>query len=79
MEGVLSSLRSKASGNPDAMAKLNRAQAAWVAYRDAHIESLWPSKTAQASYGSVHPMCMAIERTKLTTERIARITFDVEN
>src|SRR5436190_24284569 len=64
MGAVLRSLTTKANGHPDALAKLNRAQAAWVAYRDAHIDALWPSKTPQFSYGTVHPMCVAMERTK---------------
>ena len=54
MATVLSSLTIKANGHPDALAKLNRAQAASVAYRDAHIHSLWPSKMPLPSYGSVH-------------------------
>jgi uncharacterized protein YecT (DUF1311 family) len=73
MAALLSSLASKANRHADARTKLNRAQAAWVAYRDAHIESLWPSKTPQSTYGSVHPMCRAMERTKLTAQRIAEL------
>ena len=81
MATVLSSLTMKASGHPDALAKLNRAQAAWEAYRDAQIDSLWPSRTPLPSYGSVHPRCVAMERTKLTTQRIAelRLMLKVED
>ena len=43
MEELLRSLTTKAMGHPEAIAKLNRAQAAWVTYRDAHLDSLWPS------------------------------------
>jgi uncharacterized protein YecT (DUF1311 family) len=73
MASLLSSLATKASGHSDARTKLNRAQAAWVSYRDAHIAALWPSKDPQRTYGSVHPMCLAMERTKLTTQRVAEL------
>jgi uncharacterized protein YecT (DUF1311 family) len=73
MATVLQNLAKKANGQPDALAKLNRAQAAWVAYRNAHIEALWPSKTPLESYGSVHPMCVLMERTNLTKERIREL------
>jgi len=44
MATVLQNLTKKASAQPAALARLNRAQTAWVAYRDAHLEALWPSK-----------------------------------
>src|SRR5687767_8450472 len=64
MDELLRTLANKATGHPEALAKLNRAQAAWVTYRDAHIDSLWPSDDTLRSYGSVHPMCVLMERTK---------------
>jgi uncharacterized protein YecT (DUF1311 family) len=73
MAALLSSLATKANRHSDARTKLNRAQSAWATYRDAHIEALWPSKTPQSTYGSVHPMCRAIVRTKLTRQRIAEL------
>jgi uncharacterized protein YecT (DUF1311 family) len=73
IEELLRSLTTKAKGHPEALAKLDRAQAAWVTYRDAHLDSLWPSADALRSYGSVHPMCVLMERTKLTMQRIAAL------
>jgi uncharacterized protein YecT (DUF1311 family) len=73
MASVLASLRMKGDGHPDALARLDRAQAAWVAYRDAHLAAVWPSKTPQASYGSVHPMCISLELKELTKQRTAEL------
>ena len=73
MQELLSTLTAKAKGHPEALAKLNRAQAAWVTYRDAHLDSLWPSADTLRSYGSVHPMCVLMERKKLTMQRIAEL------
>jgi uncharacterized protein YecT (DUF1311 family) len=80
MSAVLESLTKKAAGHPDALATLRRAQSAWVAFRDAQIDALWPSKTPQSTYGTVHPMCVAMERAGLTKQRIAelRVMLKVE-
>jgi uncharacterized protein YecT (DUF1311 family) len=73
MDSVLTSLRKKGVGHPDALAKLERAQVAWAAYRNAHVDALWPSKTPQFSYGSVHPMCVSGVIKELTKQRIAEL------
>ena len=51
------------------VAKLKTAQRAWVAFRDAHLESLYPEPNKLQSYGSVNPMCQCIVLAELTTER----------
>jgi uncharacterized protein YecT (DUF1311 family) len=49
--------------------KMRAAQRAWVAFRDAHLESLYPATDKRAAYGSVHPMCHCMELQTLTDER----------
>jgi len=73
MNSLLENLTRKAGNNRDALAKLNRAQSAWVAYREAHLAAMWPSATPQADYGSVHPMCVLHTRTALTKVRIEEL------
>lgn len=48
--------------------KLRIAQNAWIVYRDAHLESIYPAEEKYI-YGSVYPMCYWIEMTRLTEER----------
>ena len=49
--------------------KLRTAQRAWLAYRDAHLESLYPALDKRAEYGSINPMCQANVLEEMTLER----------
>ncbi len=53
--------------------KFKKAQAAWLAYRDAHLDAVYPHKDKQASYGSVFPMCSCILIDQLTRDRIREL------
>jgi len=72
MSKVLDSLLKEAIGKPGSVAKLNKAQSAWSAYRDAQIAAMWPSDDPDL-YGSVHPMCVASLKTRLTEARSAEL------
>ena len=50
--------------------KLKTAQRLWVAFRNAHIESLYPKPNKLAAYGSIHPTCRCLALTEITTARI---------
>jgi uncharacterized protein YecT (DUF1311 family) len=50
--------------------KLRRSQRAWVAYRDAELAALYPSKEKQASYGSVYETCNCDARSQMIAQRI---------
>src|SRR5215208_3443602 len=50
--------------------KLKAAQRHWMAFRDAHVESLYPKQNKLAAYGSVHPTCRCIALTEITTARV---------
>jgi uncharacterized protein YecT (DUF1311 family) len=53
---------------------LRTAQRAWISFRDAHLELLYPDKdNPQTSYGSVFPMCYCINQTNLTVERTKQL------
>lgn len=49
--------------------KLKSAQRAWIAYRDAHLEALYPAADKRAAYGSVNPMCQCVALEEITVER----------
>jgi uncharacterized protein YecT (DUF1311 family) len=50
--------------------KLRTAQRLWVAFRNAHVESLYPKPNKLAAYGSTHPACRCLALTEITTARI---------
>jgi uncharacterized protein YecT (DUF1311 family) len=49
--------------------KLKLAQRAWIAFRDAHVESIYPATDKRAQYGSINPMCQCKIFEELTTAR----------
>lgn len=67
---VYQQLQKKYAANKDFIKRLRLAQEAWLKFRDAHIESLYPSDAQQQkAEGTVYPMCKAMEMTRLTIER----------
>jgi len=50
--------------------KLKKAQRAWLTYRDAHIESVYPGEDKATEYGSVYGMCYCTLKKDLTEQRI---------
>jgi uncharacterized protein YecT (DUF1311 family) len=49
--------------------KMRSAQRAWVAYRDAHLEALYPATNPQFEYGSVFLMCHCTAMAEITRKR----------
>jgi len=49
--------------------KFKEAQRAWIVFRDAEMEALYPEKDKQETYGSVFPMCHCSELTAITLQR----------
>ena len=72
MTALLGSLMKKAVGKRAAIAKLQRAQTAWKAYRDAQVGAKWPFPE-RGQYGSIYPMCATTELTNLTRARVAEL------
>jgi uncharacterized protein YecT (DUF1311 family) len=50
--------------------RLRQAQRAWIKFRDAHIEAIFPSQDRRFS---ARPMCAAIVRTELDKARIRQL------
>lgn len=60
------------------VASLRAAQRAWVAYRDAQLEALYPGPNKSLTYGSAHPMCRCYALAEMTRERTAGLRRWVE-
>ena len=68
---IYSNLLSKASAQPEAAAKIETAEKAWIAYRDAYMEAMYPAADKRSEYGSIYPMDADLLRAKLTKQHIA--------
>lgn len=56
------------------LAKLQASQRLWLKLRDAETEALYPPHDDNPGYyGSVHAMCVAEYRAKLTADRVAHL------
>jgi len=67
LEGVYQALRSTL---PERAARsLEKAQALWREFRDAHVATLYGADDPAARWGRDYPMCLSIARFVLTRER----------
>jgi uncharacterized protein YecT (DUF1311 family) len=51
------------------VAKLKAAQRAWLTFRDAELQALYPAENKLAEYGSSWPMCRGQQLARLTDAR----------
>ncbi len=70
---VYGELLSKLKNDSVATKKLRAAQRAWVVFRDAHLQELYPAEDKQREYGSIFPMCYAQVNAAITKERTAQL------
>lgn len=73
LNSVYSKLLSKAAEKPEAIAKIKAAEKAWIAYRDAYIDAMYPAKDKQAEYGSMYPMEADLLFARLTRQQVASL------
>ena len=72
-------LLTKLKNDDNAIRKLRAAQRAWLAFKDAHLQELYPAKDKQVEYGSMFPMCYAQVATMMTRERTAQLRRMLED
>lgn len=53
--------------------RLKLAQRAWLMFRDAELEALFPAGDKASVYGTTFPMCFDQWRTRLANERTAQL------
>jgi uncharacterized protein YecT (DUF1311 family) len=73
LNGVYRKLLSKAASQPEAVAKIKAAEKAWIAYRDAYMDAMYPAKDKQAEYGSIYPMEVDLLHAKLTQQQVTAL------
>jgi uncharacterized protein YecT (DUF1311 family) len=66
LNDVYQKLLAQASNQVEALAKIKAAERAWVAYRDAYMEAMYPAKDKQVEYGSIYLMEASLLRARLT-------------
>lgn len=66
-------LLAQAAGQPEALAKIKSAQRAWLTYRDAYMDAMFPAKDKQAEYGSIYAMDADLLRAKLTQQQLTSL------
>jgi len=63
----------KAAGQEKAVAKIKAAERAWLAYRDAYIDAMYPAEDKQAEYGSIFPSEVDDLRARLSYQQITAL------
>lgn len=58
---------------PQFIAQFKEAQRAWLKFRDAHLESIFPAPDKPGEYGSSFSMCRCVELAALTTQRVTQL------
>lgn len=53
--------------------KLVEAELAWIKFRDAHLEAIYPEENKRLYYGSIYPMVYSLENAKLTWNRVKEL------
>jgi len=61
---------SEPSTQPEAIAKIKAAESAWITYRDAYMDAMYPAKDKQGAYGSIYPMEADLLRARLTKQHL---------
>jgi uncharacterized protein YecT (DUF1311 family) len=66
-------LLSARTGKRESLDKLKTAENAWLAYRKAYLEAMYPAENKQAEYGSMFPMEVDLVGAELTQRHIAEL------
>lgn len=67
MNRVYRQVLTKFVAEPDRVSLIRKAERAWIDFRDAEVEALYP-RNEEAAHGTAWRMCRPIELTRLTQE-----------
>jgi uncharacterized protein YecT (DUF1311 family) len=73
LNDVYHKLLTAAAKQPDAVDKIKGAERAWIAYRDAYVEAMYPAKDKEVEYGSIYLMNVNLLRMKLTERQVTAL------
>lgn len=73
LNSLYQKILSEYADDPKFIAKFKASQRAWLKFRDAEMEALFPHGEEVGYYGSIYPVCNSNWLTVLTKERIAQL------
>jgi uncharacterized protein YecT (DUF1311 family) len=73
LNAVYQKLLVKAASDPNAVAKIKTSEKAWVAYRDAYLDAMYPAEDKTAQYGTIYALESSLVRTRLTRHQTAEL------
>lgn len=73
MDAIIDKIKVEYADDQLFLKKLDEAQSAWEAYREAFLLSVYPEEDARAMYGSVFDACWCFRYTAKTEERIKEL------
>jgi uncharacterized protein YecT (DUF1311 family) len=73
LNDVYRQLLKKNGSDTSFIEKLKISQRAWLAFRDAQLEALYPDPDPKAAYGSVFTMCECMAQEELTMDRVKQL------
>lgn len=73
LNNVYRELLLQVASQPEATAKIKAAERAWLLYRDAFLEAMYPADDKQAEYGSIYPMEINLLLAKLTKRQVTAL------
>ena len=73
LNDVYQQLLKKNASDTNFIEKLKISERAWVAFRDAQLEAIYPDPDPRAAYGTVFTMCECMAREELTMDRVKQL------
>jgi len=73
LNDVYQQLLKKNASDTSFIEKLKISEKAWIAFRDAQIEAIFPDPDPKAAYGSVFTMCECMAQEELTMDRVKQL------
>ena len=73
LNDIYQQLLKKNASDTNYIDKLRISERAWVAFRDAQLEALYPDPDPKAAYGSMFTMCECMAREELTMDRVKQL------
>ncbi len=73
LQRVYALIKTAYAGQEEVLAGLEKAELAWISFRDAEYEARFPGKEKEVLYGSSHRHCSGSLLTGLTLQRIAEL------
>lgn len=73
LNDIYNRVLTKHEDDQEFLEKFNTAELAWMAFRDAEMEAIFPKQDKQGNYGSKFPMSYCIVKAELTWDRVKQL------